>query len=129
VNTFLRVGTIIVLFALLSYSVATFQQVRLRLVTHTVLRFLWLGIILDVIATGCMILGASHGLMTFHGLLGYSALALMALDVYWITRFKCREGMEKRVSSRLQVYSIAAYAWWILAFVVGAVMAMGKFGR
>lgn len=126
-NAFLRFGASIVVLALISYSVATFQQIRLRRVTTTILRFLWLGITLDVIATVCMILGAGHGAVTFHGLLGYSALFWMALDVYWITRFQCREGMEKRVPSRLQTYSIAAYAWWVLAFVVGAVMAMGKF--
>lgn len=128
-NAFLRIGTSVVLFALISYSAATFQQIRLRRATTTVLRFLWLGITLDVIATGCMILGSRTGHVTVHGLLGYSALLGMALDVYWITRFQRREGAEKRVSLRLQTYSIAAYAWWILAFVVGAVMAMGKFGN
>lgn len=128
-NVFLRAGTIVVLFALISYSVATFQQIRFRRATTTVLRFLWFGITLDVVATVCMILGSRTGHVTFHGFLGYSALSLMALDVYWITRFECREGVEKRIPSRLQTYSIAAYTWWILAFGVGAFMAMGKFGR
>jgi hypothetical protein len=128
-NTLLRLGAAIVLFALVSYSVATFHQIRKRRVTDTVRCFLWLGIALDVVATGCMILGSSKGLITIHGLLGYSALALMALDTYWITRFQRKHGSEVLIPDHLQRYSIGAYSWWVLAFVAGAVMAMGKFGN
>jgi len=129
VNTFLRLGATIVLFALVSYSVATFHQIRKRRVTDTVRRFLWLGITLDVAATGCMIMGSSKGLITIHGLLGYSALTLMALDTFWITRFQSKHGSDERIPDHFQRYSIGAYSWWVLAFVAGTVMAMGKFGN
>jgi hypothetical protein len=127
-NLSLRLGSGLVVLALAAYSTATFQQVRLHLVTDGVRRFLWLGVGLDLTATACMIRGSSRGWMTFHGMLGYSALFLMVLDAFWITAYQLRQGSGTRIPERLQSFSIAAYFWWVLAFLAGIVLAVGRYG-
>ena len=124
VNLFLRIGTSVVLLALMSYSVSIIQLMRFKLVSTIVTRYLVLGVCLDIAATLCMILGSSRGLFTFHGILGYSALLLMIADTALLFRFKRRSGMTSPLTGWLQRFSLAAYSWWVVAFITGAFLAM-----
>lgn len=121
-NIFSKIGATIVIFALTSYSVAILTEQKKRLVTRVVLRFLTLGIILDVIATTFMIIGSSHGLFTFHGFLGYSSLTGMLIDTILIWRFSRRNGSGTMVPKALHIYSLCAYLWWVAAFITGLML-------
>ncbi|MFN8135716.1 MAG: hypothetical protein U0Z17_11025 [Bacteroidales bacterium] len=56
------IGAGIVIFALISYSLSIITEQRTRMVTPFVLRFLTIGIILDITATTFMIIGSKTAL-------------------------------------------------------------------
>lgn len=122
-NSFLITGTTIVFLALACYFTAILSQTRHHKVTVLMLRFLVLGVSFDATATGFMIAGSSRGLFTLHGILGYIALGAMFLDTILIWRFHRRHDRESRLPTWLHRYSLAAFSWWMLAFVVGALLA------
>jgi len=115
-------GVVFVHFALVSYGVGIVTEQRARRVTAGALRFLQGGVVLDVIATSCMILGSGEGL-TFHGYLGFSALAAMATETALAWRHRRAYG-DAEVPRWLHGYSRVAYGWWCVAYVAGAAMVM-----
>ncbi|UCG60674.1 MAG: hypothetical protein JSV52_10095 [Candidatus Zixiibacteriota bacterium] len=118
----LLAGTIIVNFALLSYSIAIITEQRKKIVSNIVLAFLTVGVVFDIAATTCMIIGSESGPFTVHGILGYSSLTGMLIDCILIWRFRLRNGPAVNVARGLHLYSRLAYFWWILAYITGAVL-------
>ncbi len=116
------IGASIVLFALLSYSLSIITEQRKKLVTPFVLRFLTIGIILDVTATIFMIIGSTKSAFSLHGILGYSSLAAMLLDTILIWRFHLANPEGTKVPARLHLYSRYAYSWWVIAFFTGLML-------
>ena len=53
----LMAGTSIVILALAAYSIGIFTEQRRRRVTKLVLKALTIGVVLDITATVCMIIG------------------------------------------------------------------------
>jgi hypothetical protein len=121
-NIFSKIGASIVIFALASYSIAIVTEQRKRLINRIVLVFLTIGVILDIVATTFMIIGSSHGPFTLHGLLGYSSLTAMLIDTILIWRFNRKNSTETLVPKALHVYSLAAYLWWVAAFITGLLL-------
>jgi hypothetical protein len=68
-----------------------------------VLTFLTIGIILDITATCFMIAGSHRIPITFHGILGYSALAAMLIDTVLIWKTRIRGALV--LSGRLHLYT------------------------
>lgn len=116
-------GTTIVNLALISYSIAVITEQRRHRVIPRVRLFLTLGVILDIIATVCMIIGSSNSPFTLHGILGYSSLAAMSLDAALLWRHWLRHG-EEVVPRSLHIYSRYAYLWWIAAYITGAALVL-----
>lgn len=121
-NTYVQIGTIIVVLALISYSIAIFTEQRKKRILKTVLIFLSLGVLLDITATTFMIIGSSKGPLTLHGILGYSSLAGMTLDAILIWRQKINNGLGTSVPAGLHQYSRYAYLWWVAAFITGGLL-------
>jgi len=107
----------IVTLALVCYTVGTLASQRSRRVTATALGFLALGLIFDIVATIFMILG-SGTLISLHGVLGYSALAGMLIEVAIAWRWRSRHG-ERTVTEGMRRYARLAYGYWLLAFISG----------
>ena len=126
-NTALTIGTQIVIFALIAYSVAIITEQRKKTTTNLVLIFITAGVILDISATTFMILGSSNSPFTLHGLLGYSSLAAMLIDAFLLWMHRFRNGIEKETGRGLHLFSRFAYIWWILAFLTGGFIAMSKY--
>lgn len=120
----LVIGTAIVHLALLFYSLGIIIEQRKRRVTNKVLLYVTLGVIFDIVATACMIMGSSRGFLTLHGAVGYSGLLLMIIDCIWLWRFFLQQGSEAEVSRNLHLFSRIAYIWWIAAYLTGALMVM-----
>jgi len=120
-NTYLLIGTTVVVFALTSYSIGVLTEQRKHFITKTVLRFVSIGIILDITATTFMIIGSENSPFSLHGILGYSSLTAMLIDVILIWRFHLKTSNQK-VPKSLHLYSRYAYAWWVLAFITGGMM-------
>ena len=115
-------GIIIVQAALVSYSIAIITEQRKRLVNKIVLRFLTLGVVLDITATAFMILGSTQGPFTLHGILGYTALAGMLTDAILIWRFSRSNAHGTEVPRGIHLFSRLTYFWWIAAYIAGAML-------
>ncbi len=116
-------GTIIVHLALICYGIGIVnEQIRHR-VTRFVLVFLALGLLFDLVATVCMIVGTGRGLITKHSLLGFSCLLAMAVDSILVLRHYLKYGTQP-VPRILHLYSRYAYIWWVAgAYVTGGLLA------
>jgi hypothetical protein len=119
-------GVIIVNLALAAYSIAIITEQRKKTVNAFVLTFLTIGVILDISATACMIIGSANSFATIHGLIGYSALAVMLIDAVLLWKLWLVKKDVTAVSKNLHLYSRYAYAWWVIAYITGAlIVALG----
>lgn len=116
------IGSMIVMLALIFYSIGFARERREKLVTYRILLFYTIGISLDITATIFMIIGSSKGLLTLHGMIGYSSLLGMLTDTFLLWRYNLTKGPEKQVSKGLHLYSRIAYIWWIMAFITGGLL-------
>jgi hypothetical protein len=123
-NILLKIGTSVVLFALLFYSIGIFTEQKFKRVIPGVLIFLTLGIFADIIATGFMIAGSSKGLFTLHGIIGYSSLLGMLIENILIWRIRLKSGIGAVVPDAIHHYSRYAYYWWVIAFITGGLLVL-----
>ncbi len=114
-------GVIIVNLALIAYTIGIVAEQRTHRVSRLVVSFLTVGVVCDIVATGFMIAGSSTGPFTFHGLLGFSALAAMMTETTLAWRHRLNWG-DANVPASLHTYSRIAYSWWIVAYVTGAIL-------
>lgn len=121
-------GVAIVVLALVCYTIGTSAHQRELRVTPRALRFLCAGLPLDVLATICMVLGTQSLGLTLHGVLGYSALAGMAVETALAWRHRRAKG-DERVSNGLAIWSRIAYAYWLVAFVSGGALVAAAAAR
>lgn len=120
-NALLMAGSVIVTLALVFYSVGVVSEQRKRKISGFVLKFITLGLICDVSGTLCMILGAQK-VITWHGAIGYSALLAMLVDI--VLLYRAKKAGVVTPSQSLHIYTRCAYAWWVIVYVSGCVMAM-----
>ena len=121
-KTFSIIGSIVVLHALLFYSIGFYRLQRKRVINKRVLFAYSLGLVLDVAATVLMILGSTKGLFTLHGALGYSALLGMGVDIVLLWRHFKYNLLNEKVNLKINLYSKIAYSWWVVAFITGGLM-------
>ncbi len=121
-NPVLLAGVIIVNLALISYSIAILTEQIKQTVDRFVLFFLTTGVLLDITATACMIIGSANSFATLHGIIGYSALAVMLADAVLLWKLWWKEKKPAFVNRKLNLYSRYAYAWWVIAYITGAVI-------
>jgi hypothetical protein len=115
-------GVAIAVMALGCYSVGTLAHQRGLRVTRVALSFLATGLLLDVLATACMVMGTETPGLTLHGALGYTALAGMGLETALAWRHRRTNG-DARVTSALATWSRVAYVYWLVAFASGGALA------
>jgi hypothetical protein len=113
-------AVIVVTCALVSYSIGVITEQRKKSITRLVLTFLTIGVILDITSTVLMIMGSSG--ITYHGFIGWSALAVMLVDSILIWRFWLKN-KGAAVTRGINIYTRWAYGWWVIAYVLGAIIA------
>jgi hypothetical protein len=116
------IGSMVVTIALVFYSIGFSKERKRKLVSSSVLLFYAIGVSLDITATIFMIIGSSKGIITVHGLIGYSSLLGMLTDTFLLWRYNLNHGPDKVVSKRLHLYSRIAYTWWIIAYITGGLL-------
>lgn len=116
------IGSLIVTIALIFYSIGFAKETRKKLVTGRVLLFYTLGVCLDVTATILMIIGSSKGMITVHGMIGYSSLLGMLIDTILLWSYNLRQGADAEVSRGLQIYTRIAFTWWVIAYITGGLL-------
>jgi len=122
-NAILIKAVVVVTFALVFYSIAVVTEQRKRNISNRVLIFLTVGVLFDISSTILMIIGSRKIPITVHGFIGYTALAVMLIDTILIWRFWRKSG-DTRVPRSLNLYTRFAYAWWVIAYIAGAIIAM-----
>jgi len=96
------IGSMIVTLALIFYTIAFAKERKAELVLPNILLLYTTAVLLDITATVFMIIGSSKGLVTIHGIIGYSSLT--------------------GISKSLHLYSLIAYCWWIAAYITGGLL-------
>lgn len=117
------IGTTIVTGALIFYSIAVITEQRKKTLSPFIMTCLTIGIVMDVTATAFMIAGSKNLPFTVHGFLGYSALLSMLIDTILTWRFWKSANMRQPVPRGLHLYTRCAYAWWVLAYFAGGLIA------
>jgi hypothetical protein len=117
------VGVVIVNLALIVYGIGIVAEQRSHRITAKTLNILRVGVVLDIVATTCMVIGSGAGL-SLHGYIGFSALAAMLSETLFAWKHRSDHGDEK-VPGWLHQYSRFAYGWWWVAYVAGAWLVMG----
>jgi uncharacterized repeat protein (TIGR03987 family) len=112
---------IVVTLALICYSIGVISEQRKAQVTRRIILFITAGVLLDIASTVLMIAGSTNTPLTVHGCLGYSALLLMLIDAILIWRHWIRS-RDVQIPRNLHLYTRIAYGWWVIAYIVGAVM-------
>jgi hypothetical protein len=120
VNPTIVKAVIVVTCALVSYSIGVITEQRKKSITRFVLTFLTIGVILDITSTVLMIMGSSG--ITYHGFIGWSALSVMLVDAVLIWRY-WGKNKSAAVTRGLNLYTRWAYGWWVLAYILGAIIA------
>jgi hypothetical protein len=121
-KTVSMIASIVVTIALVFYSIGFTKENRRKLVTGRVLLFYTIGVSLDITATILMIIGSSKGMMTLHGMIGYSSLLGMLTDTILLWRYNLRQGAGKEVNRGLHIYSRIAFTWWVIAYMTGGLL-------
>lgn len=125
-KTISMIGAAIVTLALIFYSIGVINEQIKRRITNTVLIFISIGVLFDISATICMIIGSTNTPFTLHGFLGYSALVGMLIDVIRIWRFRLKNDKTTMVPKSLHKYTLFAYLWWVIAYITGSLLVMIK---
>ena len=120
-NCLIIIALIVVTFALVSYSVAVITEQRKSTVTKLTLFFLTAGVALDISSTALMIAGSTNIPLTFHGIIGYTALLGMLIDAILVWRHWIKSGSSKMPRS-LHLYTRTAYIWWVAVYIIGTII-------
>jgi hypothetical protein len=121
------IGSLVVTIALVFYSIGFHNENKKRVINSRVLFFYTIGVSLDITATIFMIIGSSRGIITLHGMIGYSSLLGMLTDTIILWRYNLRKGSLREVTRFIRIYSRIAYTWWIIAYITGGLLvAAGK---
>lgn len=125
-NSLSIIGAFVITLALLSYGIGSISIQRFKLITPGVLIFLTLGVALDFIAVTLMIIGSSRGAFTPHGILGYTAMLTMVINMVLIYFWYFKHGFDSVISKAILEYSKIAYAWWLITYITGSLLVIWK---
>lgn len=125
-KTILIIGSIIVTLALIFYLIGIISEQRTRLINKKVLTFLSLGLVFDITATICMIIGSSNSPFTFHGFIGYTGLLAMIIETVLAYQFYFKKPKGTLVSKNLHLYSRFALILWVLVYITGSLLVVLK---
>jgi uncharacterized repeat protein (TIGR03987 family) len=122
-NDILIRAVVVVTFALLFYTIGIIIEHRKGIISKDVLIFLSLGVMFDISSTLLMIIGSGKISITVHGFIGYSALLIMLSDTILAWRYRYKNG-NKEVSKKLNIYTKIAFGWWVVAYILGAIVSV-----
>jgi hypothetical protein len=114
----LVLGVLVTTTALVGYAVSVNAIVRRRRLTASILGFLGVGLVADLLGTTCMVLGAEGSPYTPHGLLGFAAAGLMVVTVLRAFAERSRVG-EGAVGEGFRRLLVASFALWVVAYGTG----------
>jgi uncharacterized repeat protein (TIGR03987 family) len=122
-NPVLVLAIVFINLAMFFYTIGVWaERIQLRLKWwHTI--FFWSGFVADTIGTGAMsVLSGSLFKVSFHGITGNVAIALMLFHAVWATIVLVRR-KEKMI---LNFHRFSLFVWivWLIPMVTGGVFGM-----
>jgi hypothetical protein len=123
-NSAAATGSFIVIFALIFYTIGFLKVKKVKAISNFVLVFYTIGVSLDITATTFMIIGSTKGLITLHGVIGYSALLGMITDTLIFWRHRLKTGATMALDKGVMIYSRIAYSWWVVCFITGGLLVL-----
>ncbi len=125
----------VVTLALIFYSIGIISEQRRHAISRGILGFLLAGVVCDIASTSLMIAGSGNIPVTVHGFIGYSALIAMVTDTVLIWRLWVKNrlkvtgagalaGVVTGIPRGLHRYTRAAYGWWVVAYIAGAIISV-----
>ena len=117
-------GVILIHIAFILYSVFIYKEHKYKRATNGLLVFITAAVLFDISATVCMMIGTAEKYFSLHGILGYTALAVMITDAIFIWRHKNKYGSEVPFSKPLNRNSKLGYILWLIAFFTGEMLAI-----
>ena len=118
------VGVILIHIAFILYSVFIYKEHKYKRATKGLLVFITAAVLFDISATVCMMIGTAEKYFSLHGILGYTALAVMVTDAIFIWRHYNKFGSEVPFSKTLNRNSKLGYVLWLIAFFTGEMLAV-----
>ncbi len=119
-------GSLLVTLALVSYSIGIISQQVKHVINIKILSFITIGLILDILATSCMIIGSTNSPFTMHGLIGYAGLTLMAIETTLAWHFYKKNGKLIPAPRKLHLYTRFAYIMWVGVYFTGILLVILK---
>lgn len=118
------IGALFATTALVLYLVGTSSLVIRNRISSRALHVLTFAVCCDVIATLSFIMQAGTPLPRgWHGWIGYSALALMIVNLYLIRTY-AKDTHALTPKRYMRVLSGCAMVWWIIAYITGVMFSM-----
>jgi len=117
-------GVILIHIAFVLYSVFIYKEHKYKRATTGLLAFITAAVLFDISATVCMMIGTAEKYFSLHGILGYTALAVMVTDAIFIWRHYNKFGSEVPFSKTLNRNSKLGYILWLIAFFTGEMLAV-----
>lgn len=108
--------------ALVVYTIAFIFECRRKKADNAVTVLFSTGFAIDVIATILMIAGSTKGLLTLHGVLGYSALVMMCSETVLLWAWRSKRGYASSLPRTIDLWTRASYGWWISVYIAGGLL-------
>lgn len=115
-------GAFIITLSLLSYGIGSIAVVRFKIVTPGILVFLTLGVLLDFVAVTMMVVNSEKSIFSLHGILGYTAMLTMLVNMILVWRCYFKSGFDSVISNPLITYTKIAYVWWLIVYITGSIL-------
>ncbi len=116
------IGAFIITFALLSYGIGSISVMRFKIITRWVLIYISLGLLLDITAVGFMIAGSDNSPFNLHGIIGYTAILCMLVNVILLWKEFKEKGINSKISRNVIRYTKYAYLWWLIVYFTGSLL-------
>jgi len=120
------VGTVAITFSLILYSKGMIRVLKTRLITKNIARLLTTGLISEITAVACMSIGSTKPITTPHGLIGLAGILIMINIVITSWRTISQGHENDTISDKKYFYFLFAYALWVIAYLTGVIIGMGR---
>jgi len=121
-NLVTLIGAIIITFSLLTFGLGSITLQRFKLIGRSVLVFLSIGLVLDIVGISLMLKATPDPPFSLHAILHYFAAFIMVIYVSWVWKVYIKGGLNTRIKEDLHWFAKFAYGVWVIAYFVGSLL-------
>ncbi len=123
-STTLLIAVVVTVLALVFYTVGIWWQKSAKAIKPAHLILFWVGLVCDI--TGSLLMGTLAGglSVTVHGLNGLLAVVLMLVTAIRAQMIYMKK--DESAAKNFAKFSIPVWVVWVLSFVTGMMLSMGR---